>query len=188
MCYRLFIVMFALPVPTTGEVALLDNSITSGSYFSYDSRTFACSASHVFLASPRSMDVLGLQKIGLSTAAQPTPKDLFITMTQEPKRKAESAFNRPDQEVLGTQTRPCPNAEQALWDFSNTQGVFLTHTYIVLTLIFLMGPYIYTHERKSHVSNSSSLNEKIVSDFLLSAFLHKDYAWYLLFRKISIFL
>ena len=58
--YQLFIVIFELPVPTTGEVALLEDSVTSESYFSYDSRTFACRASHVFLASPRSMDVLGL--------------------------------------------------------------------------------------------------------------------------------
>lgn len=64
-------------------------------YFWQDSRTFDCSASHVFLASPSSMAVLGLQKIGLSTAAQPTPRDLFMTMTQGPKTKGESACNRP---------------------------------------------------------------------------------------------
>lgn len=58
--YQLYILIIYLPVPTCEEGALSDNSLSFKFYFWKDSLTFACSASHVFLASPRSMAVLGL--------------------------------------------------------------------------------------------------------------------------------
>lgn len=59
-------------------------------YCSWDSRTFACRASHVFLASPSNIAVLGLQKMGLSTAAYPTPRERFITTTLSGREEVQS--------------------------------------------------------------------------------------------------